>query len=185
MRKKHLLVLALVPLAAGCILTSGQFSIDFELLDQQITTADQVDWWPVDLNTLEDYNDHKDKLKDIADVAILAEFVNSAASAIQVQFYVARDLGTIADPEDAAQVRAGATPLWGPFELAGGASTRIDWDRSAGLVDDAGLQLVLDEIRGDAADGDFVLFIVGPVGGAAYDFSVRDGFIVVTMDAGV
>jgi hypothetical protein len=188
-RKKHLLVLALAPLAAGCILTSGQITIDFEIPDTNVTAPTQVTARPVDLNTIGDYNDHKDKLKDIADVSILGEIVNNGTNPIQVEVWVTPDLGDLPLLTTADAVRGSllARRLWGPFDLAAGPATslRIDWDRSAELIDDAGLQLVLDEIRGDTSDGDFVLFVIGPAGATTYNFSVNDGFIVVTLDAGV
>lgn len=191
MRKRHSLLLALVPLAAGCILTSGQITIDFELVPDpiHITSALPVIPVEVDLNDIGDYNDHKDKLKDIADVALLGEIVNNGANAIQVEIWVTRDPGDLGSLPTADAVRNSgvATLLWGPFDLGAGPGTslRIDWDRSADLIQDAGLQLVLDEIRGDTADGDFVLFVLGPAGASTFDFSVHDGFIVVTLDAGV
>jgi hypothetical protein len=189
MRKKSMLLLALAPLAAGCILTSGQITINFELEPNPITVTNLVPVIPVDvnLNDIGDYNDHKDKLKDIADVALLGEIVNNGANAIQVEVWVSRDPGDLGALPSADTVRNSplATLLWGPFELAGAATTRIDWDASADLIHDAGLQVVLDEVRGDTSDGDFVVYVLGPAGGGTFTFSVHDGFIVVTLDAGV
>jgi hypothetical protein len=63
--------LALMLAAAGCILISGQFLIDFELPNFQAQTSSNIVAEHVDLNDNEDYNDHKEELQGIVDIAVL------------------------------------------------------------------------------------------------------------------
>ena len=61
--------LAIALAAPGCVLVSGQFLIDFDLDEFTTTTESTVTHADVDLTTEEDYNDHKDELKGLSDVA--------------------------------------------------------------------------------------------------------------------
>ena len=42
----------------------------------------------VDLNSISDYEDHKDKLKGVLDLAVLGEFVHVGGSAVQVDVWM-------------------------------------------------------------------------------------------------
>jgi len=63
--------LALGLLLPGCVFTSGQIRIDFDLPNFTASTQAGITGQPIDLNDEEEYADNKDKLKDLADLAVL------------------------------------------------------------------------------------------------------------------
>jgi hypothetical protein len=174
MLKLSLLVAPLV--LAGCILTTGQITVDFDLGDTTVTAAN-VEAKDVDLNTVPDYADHKDNLEGVADIAVLGSVTNSGASDLGVMVYMTADQTNYTTD---AQVKANAVPLWGPFTVAAGQTVTIGWDDSAALFTPGGKALLLDEVKGD---GIFTLYFVGQAG--TYSFTVNDGVLVLTLDAGL
>lgn len=170
-------LVAALPLA-GCIVTSGQFLISVDLLDGSpvAVTNPGVVPLPVDLTTDETYNDYKENLEAIADVALLGEVTNAGASAASIEFYMTRDATTYLT---ASQVLADPTvvKVWGVLTAAPGETKRINWDDSAGLF--AGRQALLEEVQGD---GQFTLYGIGTSGATA---TISDGVLVLVVDAGM
>jgi hypothetical protein len=175
MLKMTLLVAPLV--LAGCILTTGQITVDFDLADTTVTSPNNIEAKDVDLNTLEDYADHKDDLKGLSDLALLGEVTNNGASTIGIEAWVTT---TETSYTTEAQVRANATKVWGPFNVAAGQTVNIGWDESAKLFTTVGKQLMIDEVKGD---GIFTVYLIGTAG--TYSFEVHNGLLVLTLDAGL
>jgi len=170
---------AAILVAAGCILTSGQITISFPLQDPLlVTNTSPVFSEIVDLNTIGDYADHKDKLESLSDAALLGEVTNNSSVDVTATAYFTRDTTPVlATPVDVAN---NAIKLWGPFTIAAGATRLIGWDESAALIDDAGRDALIEEIKGD---GVFRAYIVGPTG--IFSFTVNKPTLVLTLDAGV
>lgn len=179
MRNWKLLVAVAALAGAGCILTSGQILISFDLQNPlTVTNVAPVYSEAIDLNTISDYAEHKDKLETLADVALLGQVTNNSASPvsdIEVYFTEAPTLFT-----DPAVVRSSAKKLWGPFTLAANETKTIGWDQSAALIDDAGLVALIAEIKGD---GVFTLYVIGPTG--TFSFTIDNPVLVLVLDAGV
>jgi hypothetical protein len=170
--------LAAVALVAGCILTSGQILISFDLDDPlNVTSPANIARTNVDLNTIEDYRDHKDKLNDLSDLALLGEITNTGTVALDIEFWMTTGLTTHLA---ASQVRGDATAvqLWGPLTLAPGETRRIDWDQSAALF--RGRAALLGQVQGD---GIFTLYVLGPAPLTMYSFRINDGVLVLVIDA--
>ncbi len=168
------LVLALA--SSGCKLTTGQFQIEFELNNVNVQ-ADDVEAKYIDLNGRSVYDDHKDQLQGLADVALLGRATNNGASAIMVEaWFTPTQTNYTTDTE----VRANATKVWGPFALPAGQTTTLDWDQSAALFSSTGKAALLDEIQGDGA---FTIYIIGAAG--TYNFTINNGLAVFIIDAGV
>jgi hypothetical protein len=170
--------LALALFVGGCFLTSAQVFVNYSLpnpFEVQGTGAFLRE--SVDLNTISDYEDHKDKLKGIADVAILGQFVNVSGSGGRVQIYItagATDLGL----EDVAH---DATPLWGPGTIgATGSAHVVTWKESAKLFNAAGKSILINEIKGD---GSFTLYVIAEGGSSL--IRVDKGIIALILNAGV
>src|SRR6185295_9027187 len=72
----------------GCVMGSAQFLIDFNLDNFTTSTDSAVTREDVDLTTEGDYNDHKDDLKGLSDVAVLGKVTNNGASAIGVEVWM-------------------------------------------------------------------------------------------------
>jgi len=183
--KTSRLLLGVVVLAAllgnGCVITSAQILTHFDLPNPFTivsSTADHSERVPVDLTTLSEYEDHKEDLKGLADLAILGKFTNVSGPAGGVEVYIVPTLDT--PPGGAPAVPVGATLLWGPATIGPtGASRTIGWDESAGLFTKAGKDLLISEVKGD---GQFTLYATGSAG--TFDIRVDEGELVLTLDAG-
>lgn len=168
-----LMVVAL--LAAGCLI-SGQFLVTFNFPNPISVTTGGVDGVTVDLNTNEDYADHKDKLKGLADIAILGTFANTGAGDIAVEVWMTDETSpALTTP---AAVMAAGTRVWGPFNLAAGATRTVTWDESAALFG-AGKAALLAQIKGD---GVFTLYALTQAG--TYSFTITNGKLIAVIDAG-
>jgi hypothetical protein len=171
--------LALAALTAtGCFLISGQFLVTYNLGDVHVTSATGLDGVIVDLNGISEYSDHKDNLKDLADIAILGEFHNNGVADIDVEVWMVDNAGPLLT--DASVVRADGVRVWGPFHLTAGATRNITWDESAALFG-AGKTPLLNQIK---RDGIFTLYAIGPSGTTVYDFEIHDGKFIAVIDAG-
>jgi len=173
------LVLGLGLLCAGCILTSGQIQINFDLPNFTGSTTTGIAGTTIDLNTEKEYKDNKDKLKDLTDLAVLGKFTNNSATPVNVEVWMTPAPTSYIT---AAGLAGDATKIkvWGPFSVAGSATKTIDWNASAQLFTVAGKAALLNEAKGD---GNFTLYAVGSAG--TYDFSVVDGALVLVIDVGI
>jgi hypothetical protein len=166
--------LAIALAAPGCVLTSGQFLIDFELDDFTTTTQDTVTREDVDLTTEEDYNDHKDDLETLSDVAVLGTLVNTGDAPINVEVWMTAAPNTYTT---STEVTSNATKLWGPFQVAANSSKTVDWDTSADLFTQTGKDLLIQEIKGD---GQFTVYAIAAE--ATYSFEVDNGVLALVLD---
>jgi len=170
--RRVLPLLALAALAAaGCMLTSGQFAVTYGLPDPISVNSSISETFDVDLNTVSEYNDHKDQIKRVEDMALVGQFTNNGASEAQIEVWLVRDPSAIGPPQQ------NGTRLWGPLTLAGHASEKVDWDRSAALFD--GRQALIDEVKGD---GSFALYVVA---NGAFSVRVTEGTLIVVVGAAI
>jgi len=175
-----ILALGLGLMTPGCILTSGQIQISFDLPSFTANSVTGIEHESIDLSTESEYQDNKDKLKDLSDLAVLGKFTNNAASAVNVEVWMTPGTTTHAT-EAALMADATKIKIWGPFVVAAGATKVIDWNESAALFSAAGKAALLAEAKGD---GNFTIYGLGPAG-AAYDFSVANGALVLVIDVGI
>ena len=158
---------------AGCLITSGQFVVNYALPDPLHvvggTTLTGVD---VDLNTINDYSDHKDDLKRVDDLALIGDFRNNTGGTATVQTWLVPSGALNLTP---AQVQANGVLLWGPLSVAGNATEHVDWNRSAGLF--KGRQTLIDEVKGD---GRFSLYVMA---NGTFDLTVTNGAVIAVIDA--
>ena len=166
--------LAIALAAPGCVLVSGQFLIDFELVDFTATTEATVTRQDVDLNTEEDYNDHKDELEGLSDVAVLGTVINNGDAPINVEVWMTAGPTAYTTP---GEVTANATRLWGPFTVLANQSTTTDWDESAALFKKLGKDLLIQEIKGD---GQFTIYAIAVE--ETYSFEVQNGVLALVLD---
>lgn len=166
-------------LSSGCILTSAQIMATYDLPNPfTVTSTAALQHVDVDLNTIDDYADNKDKLEDVVDLAILGRFINNTGSpALGVSVYITKDITNYTTTTD---VTTNGVKVWGPFNLpAGSSTTSITWDGSAALFG-AGKSVLIDEIKGD---GKFSLYAVGTTG--TYNIEIQKGALVVVLDGGM
>lgn len=162
--------------AAGCILVSGQFLIDFDLPNFQAQIDSNIVKQDVDLNTIDDYNDHKEDLKAIADLAVLGKVTNNGGGAVGVEVWMTAAPSNLATT---TEISNQAVKLWGPFVVLAGATKTVDWNESASLFTAAGKALLLNEVKGD---GQFTLYAIGNT--TTYDISVENGVLAIVLDYG-
>ncbi|HEY6221250.1 MAG TPA: hypothetical protein VIX13_01820 [Candidatus Eisenbacteria bacterium] len=178
MKNLRWIVPALLLAAAtpGCVLVSGQFLIDFDLSNFTTSTDTAVTREDVDLTTKSDYQDHKNDLKGLSDVAVLGKITNNGVADIGVEVWMTASPTTYTTP---GQVTANATKLWGPFNLAAGATKQVGWDESAKLFSSTGKALLINEIKGD---GQFTIYAIANAG--TYSFKVDNGVLALVIDFG-
>jgi len=185
--KRHRLLLlglglvALVALGAtGCFITSAQILAHYALPNP--FTINGADGWEreyVDLNTVKDYKDNKDKLKTITDLAIIGKFTNTGGTGGGVAVYITPGSTNLAGP---AAIIAGATKLWGPGTIGATGSVRtIGWNDSAALFNAAGKKILIKEGLGD---GEFTLYTIGSPG-TVNSIRVDKGFLILVLGAGL
>jgi len=167
-------VLALAALAAaGCFLISGQFVVNYALPSPlNAASGATLTGVDVDLNTVGEYRDHKDKLKRIEDLALVGDFRNNTGAAATIEVWI---VPSAALNLSLAQVQAQGVKLWGELSAGPNSSVKVDWDRSSQLF--VGRQALIDEIKGD---GHFSLYVVA---NGAFDLTVTDGAVIVVVGA--
>ncbi|HTO89714.1 MAG TPA: hypothetical protein VMJ70_01160 [Candidatus Sulfotelmatobacter sp.] len=167
--------------AAGCPLISGQFLVKFNLPTPiDVTVAGGVGSANVDLNTISEYKDHKDNVKDLADFAVLADITNTTSppAAIDVEVWITPTT-TSYTTSAAVKGDASAKRVWGPFHLNAGQSATIDWDKSAALFTADGKNAIVTELKGD---GIFTAYVLSNTSAAT--FQVKNGVFAIVIDAG-
>ena len=186
MKNRRLLLLglglvALIALGAtGCFITSAQILVHYALPNPfTINGTDGYEQVAVDLNTVSDYKDNKDKVKNISDFAVIGKFTNTTGTGGGVEVYITAGATNYTSP---AAIRAGATKLWGPGTIGATGSTRtITWDDSATLFTPAGKAMLLNEAKGD---GVFTLYTVGTPG-STNTIRVDKGYLILVIGAGI
>jgi hypothetical protein len=170
-------LLALAAMAAtGCMLTSGQFVATYDLPDPlDVATGTTLAGVDVDLNTVSEYNDHKNELKRVEDLSLVGNFTNNNATAAQVEVWIVPDASLLnLTPQ---QLQANGTLLWGPLAVAANSTQKVDWDRSSALF--TGRQALIDEVKGD---GHFAIYVVA---NGAIDCTVTKGTLIVVVGAAI
>jgi len=168
-------------IGTGCIITSAQIFAHFDLPNPiTINSAtDPFELVPVDLSTVSDYNDNKDKLKGLSDLAVVGKFTNVAGPAGGVEVWITPGVTSFTT---VAQITAGATKLWGPASIgAAGSATaahNVTWDESTALFNPAGKKILIDESLGD---GVFTIYTFGTAG--VYSIKVDDGALILVIAA--
>ncbi len=171
--------LALGLVASGCILTTGQIQISFDLPGVKASSSAGIVGHTVNLNDEKEYRNNKDELKALSDLAVLGKFVNNASSPVDVQVWITTDSTSF---NNAAMMEGSPTArlLWGPFTVGANASRVVDWNESAQLFTTEGKAALLSVAKGD---GLFTLYAVGKAG--PYYFTVENGVLVLVLDTGI
>jgi len=163
----------------GCILTSGQILIDFDLGTIDVTSNTGLVAEQIDLNDNSDYNDHKDKLKNIVDFAVLGTINNTGGAELLPEVWITPDLTNYTTD---TQVKANGIKLWGGILVPAGSSAAVNWDTSAALFTKEGKAMILQQAT-PPGDGNFTLYVMGAAG--TYQFNVTNGVLALVIDAGV
>jgi len=165
--------------ATGCFLISGQIVVSANLGDLHAVDGLSAIGTYVDLSVLSpDYKKHKDKLKDIVDIAVLGTFKNNLGAPVSGEVWIVPNpAGSGLLASQGAVVAAGGIKLWS-MTLAANETRKVDWDTSAGLFTPAGKTLLKNEIKGD---GIFTLYLFGST--TNYDILVTNAVVVAVISA--
>ena len=172
--------LALAALTAtGCFLISGQIVVSANLGDLHAVNGLSSVGMYVDLSAESpDYKKHKDKLKDIVDIAVLGTFKNNLAVPVSGEVWIVPNPSGAALLADQFEViSAGGIKLWA-MGLGANETKKVDWDASAGLFTAAGKTTLKNEIKGD---GVFTLYLFGST--TTYDIDVTNAVVVAVISA--
>jgi len=178
MRTLKTLALVLPLTLCGCLLSTGQTTIDYDLGTIDVTGGDNLVAEQVDLSTNADYEEHKDDLEGVTDLALLGQVTNNLSAGsgtLNVEAWITQDTTNYTTE---AQVRANAIKIWGPLVVAPGATVQIDWNESAELFTPWAKPFLLQEMQGD---GVFTIYLLGTSG--LYDFTIENTTLVLTMEA--
>lgn len=165
--------------ATGCFLISGQIVVSANLGDLHAVNGLSSVGMYVDLSAESpDYKKHKDKLKDIVDIAVLGTFRNNLAVPVSGEVWIVPSPSSAALLADQASVTAaGGLKLWA-MSLGANETRKVDWDASAGLFTAAGKTTLKNEIKGD---GVFTLYLFGST--TTYDIEVTNAVVVAVISA--
>ncbi len=81
---------ALVALLGSCLLATGQQTF-YKRIDVGVTTNTTVTPVPIDLNEEEDYVEHKDDIKSVDGISVVAIVENNLPAAAKMQIYISDD----------------------------------------------------------------------------------------------
>ncbi len=167
-------VLALAALAAaGCFLISGQFVVHYAFpTPLSLVAGGTLTGVDVDLNTVSEYNDHKEKLKRIEDLALVGDFRNNTGAAASIEAWI---VPGAALNLSLAQVQAQGVRLWGPLSAGANSTVSVNWDQSSTLF--VGRQTLIDEIKGD---GRFSVYVVA---NGAFNLTLTNAALIVVVGA--
>lgn len=171
--KYSLAALLAVSLVVGCGIATGSFTFVYEIDDLIESTQADLDFEYVDLNTIEDYSDHRDNLHSLDNVAILGTILNHGPGEASGEAWLAYD-SSYADP---ATVRANGTRIFVSPGIPIGITLNIDWEDGLSYIEN------FSEIQTAVLDsGYFVIYGLGD----NPEFHVEmDVDIIFTITAGL
>jgi len=163
----------------GCFITQAQVFTHYSLPNPFTidSTTDPFERVAVDLNTISEYQDHKDNIQTLTDVAIVGKFTNESGPAGSVEAWITPGITAYATVN---AVKTNGTKLWAGSIGAAPSTRVIGWDESAEMFNPAGKAMLLAEAKGD---GQFTIYAFGTSG--LYRIKVEDGQILITLSGGV
>lgn len=164
-----LLLFALISLAGLGLLSCGITTINLTLtydVDEIASTDDAVDVYELDLTTNSDYEEHKDNIKSVDQVSIVAWLYNNLPEDASAEIWVATDDSYTT----AEEVRDHATRvLVLPEPIPGNDSVLISWENGLTYMENTDYltDLIMNEgafaIYGIAAETPFDVRVVSEV----------------------
>lgn len=176
---RRLLSLALVALLATGCLVSGTFVI-VEGVNFTFTADRGFYWWPVDLTSDSDWDDHKDDIDDIDALGFEFNIENTSDQDCEFNVWFVAATGE-ADPNDFPLTfdpdLSGMVQVITGLEVAAGASRTVSYAESLGHISS------LKQFKAIVRTGRFDYYGTS-CGGTDDDlFLVTDGKIIVTVSA--
>ncbi len=155
---------------AGCV-ASGTLILVYDI-DSFISSSTSIQVTEVDLTDNSDYNDHKDKIKSIDQVAVVGTLENLEFADNQAEVWLS-DVGTYSSP---AEVRANATIVFSSPVILAGDTLFIDWSDALSYIQN------LQTLKDAADNGHFYLYGLAENSPFSVRFQIS---LVITMTAGL
>jgi len=177
--KYALAALLAVSLVIGCGIATGSFTFVYEIDDTITSTHASLEYEYVDLTTIDDYNDHRDNLHSLDNVAVVGSFENIGLSVIYGEVWLAYDTAYAtygANGPDS--VRAHGTRIFTtPAPIPIGVPLAVNWEDGLAWIEN------FPEIQTAVLDSSyFVLYGLG----STDDFQMEmDIDIIFTITAGL
>ena len=161
-------------LMTACGIATGSFTFGYELngpIDSSNATLDKE---TIDLTTVEDYNDHKDQIKSVDNVALVGKVYNTGNTAVSGEVWlVAFPDSNYTDPDT---VRHYGTRIFVSPVIAPSDSLIIDWDNGLDYIEN------FPAVQDAVMLGQFVLYGLGD----SQFFNVYiDADVIITITAGL
>ena len=158
----------------GCIIV-GTFVIDFEINDPEpVVGTDDIYHFNVDLTTDDDWEDHKDKIKDIDNVGFVLAVTNNELADIEIIMYIDDVDDTPFD--NLIDIEDNTTQVLQNVVIAADGQTIISWPTSLTKVMNIGT------LKTHAESGSFGLYVVASE--PDLDFVIDFAVVAVTVTAG-
>jgi hypothetical protein len=144
------LAAALAVLVGGCFLTTGQKTI-FKKVNTGATSNLKVNKIEVHLDTEDDYAEHKDKIKSIDGISVVAVIKNNRDEPTRMKLYISNDTSLV----DVGTIESDATPVFLSPTVPASDSLRIGWAEGFQYIKNK--DALINEILGD---GVFTLYAI-------------------------
>jgi hypothetical protein len=174
MKRNILIAIALlIPIIiVGCVLTSGTKVFSVELSGWS-SIPSQMQWKYIDVaNESSDYQDNKDKLKSVDEVALVGYVVNTSPSEAYTKIYISDNLYTTPTQ---VETPGNSTLMFDSPAIAAGDSLYLNWSDALAHVQN--LSVLRDQLLGD---GQFYVYAI-PTNGSSVRY---DLFMIITVTAG-
>jgi hypothetical protein len=135
--KYALAALLITTLVVGCGLITGSFTFGYEIDGTITSTNASLEYEYIDLTTIEDYNNHRDDLHSLDNIAIVGCFTNNGTEPISGEIWLAYDTTYAlygADGPDS--VRANATRIYMTHSpIINGVLLCVDWEDGLAFIE--------------------------------------------------
>ncbi len=166
-----LTALLIATLIIGCGIITGTFTIVYEVEGLISSTEADLQYESIDLNTIDDYQKHKDKIKSVDHVAVVGTVFNWGNTPVSGEIWLAYD-STYTRPDTVRHygTRVFVSPVIEPGELL-----EIEWEDGLSYIEN------FPAIQDAVEVGQFVIYGLGD---SQFFYVVMDIDIIVTVTAG-
>jgi len=175
MNKKRIALTALLiaSLIIGCGIATGTFTFGYELNGTIESSNASLEFEYVDLTTIDDYNDHKDNLKSVDNIAVVGSIINDGVAAVSGEIWLVDNDTTYTDPDT---VKHYGTRIFVSPVIPAGDTLDIDWSDGLSYIENFSAVQTAVEL------GQFVLYGLGD--SDAFEVTM-DIDIIFTITAGL
>ena len=165
--------LLIAALITACGIATGSFTFGYELDGPIDSSSATLDREVIDLNSIEDYNDHKDQIKSVDNVALVGWVANNGPQVSGEVWLVNFPDSMYTDPDT---VRYYGTRIFVSPVIPSGDTLMIDWSDGLSYIEN--FAAVQDAVEG----GQFVLYGLGDDPNFDVYMNVN---VIITITAGL